>query len=46
MYEIGETSDLKVIDAEKMILKYRMLLIKAAKGMNVSAAKVARFVGK
>jgi len=45
-YETGETSYLDVIDAKMMILKYRLLSYKALKEMNVSAAKIARLVGK
>ena len=46
LYETGETSYVKIIEVEKMILNYRLLSLNALKEMNVSKAKLMRFVGK
>ena len=45
-FETGDSSYLKVINIEKMVLDYRLQLLAAMKGMNVSAAKLARLVGR
>ena len=46
LYETGEASYVKVIDAEEMILNYRLLSAKALNEMNVNKAKLMRFVGE
>ena len=46
LYETGETSYVKIIEVEKMILNYRLLSLNALKEMNVSKAKLMRFVGE
>lgn len=45
LYETGEASLLKVLEAQKMILNYKLKSVKALKGMNVNAAKVRRLTG-
>ncbi len=45
LYETGEASFLNVIEAQTMILNYRLKSLKALKGMNVSSAKSMRLVG-
>lgn len=45
LFETGENSFVEVIDAQEMILSYRLKSLKALKGMNVNAAKLMRIVG-
>ncbi len=45
LYETGESSFLDIMDAQEMILGYRLLALKAVKGMNINAAKVDRLLG-
>lgn len=45
LYETGDASFLKVINVQKIILNYRLKLVKALKEMNINVAKVKRFVG-
>lgn len=45
LYETGESSFLDILDAQEMILKYRLLSLKAIKGMNINAAKLDRLLG-
>ena len=46
MFETGDSSYLKVIEIQKMILDYRLLSLKAIKGMNINAARLSRLVGQ
>jgi hypothetical protein len=46
LYETGESSFLDIMDAQEMILNYRLLSLKAIKGMNINAARVDRLVGR
>lgn len=45
-YESGEVDYIQILDAQEVLLKYRLLLVKALKDMNFEANKVARLVGK
>ncbi len=46
LYETGESSFLDILDEQEMILAYRLLVLKAIKGMNINAARVDRLLGK
>ncbi len=46
MFETGDSSYLKVIEIQKMILDYRLLSLQAIKGMNVDVARLSRVVGQ
>ena len=45
LYETGESSYLKIINAQKEILNYRLKSLMALKGINVNIIKLTRFVG-
>jgi hypothetical protein len=45
LYETGGASIVNVINAEKIILNYRLLTAKALKEMNINKAKLMRLVG-
>ncbi|MEE9327686.1 MAG: TolC family protein [Cocleimonas sp.] len=45
LFETGETSFIEVIDAQEMILNFRLKSKQALKNMNISKAKLMRIVG-
>ncbi len=45
-YETDEAGYIQILDAQEVLLKYRLLSSKALKNMNIEASKVARLVGQ
>jgi len=46
LYETGESSYVEVINAQEMILNYRLKSIRALMGMNIGKAKLLRLTGR
>ncbi len=46
MFETGDSSYLKLIEIQKMILDYQLLSLQAIKGMNADVARLSRVVGQ